>query len=289
MMRSITQADKFTIRPAKLQELSLFLSLAEKEGWNPGLQDAIPFYFADPNGFFIGELAGEVIGTISAVSYGKKYGFIGFYIVVPQWRHHGYGIELGKKAMDYLGDRVLGIDGVEAQQENYQKIGFKMHHNNARFEISALEPINVNPEGDIVNLKSIPFSKILLYDSSILGFFRENFLQHWLNMSNAYGLGFCHQGQLAGYGVIRQCHLGWKIGPLFADNQEIALSLLHGLYSHIEQGPVFLDIPENNLKAMEIAYFHHMKKVFATARMYRGEAPAQLENKVFGITSFELG
>jgi len=43
-------------------ELNLALEWAAAEGWNPGLDDAKCFYAADPNGFFLGELAGEPVG-----------------------------------------------------------------------------------------------------------------------------------------------------------------------------------------------------------------------------------
>ena len=32
-------------------------------------------------------------------------------------------------------------------------------------------------------------------------------------------------GELVGYGVLRECHQGYKIGPLFADDEDVADSL----------------------------------------------------------------
>src|SRR3954470_5135691 len=84
----------FQIRSMRRKDLAFAIDLAATEGWNPGLHDAECFYAADAGGFFIGQRAGEPVGCISAVSYGGRYGFIGLYIVRPQFRAQGYGRRL---------------------------------------------------------------------------------------------------------------------------------------------------------------------------------------------------
>jgi hypothetical protein len=71
----------FVIRRMEKDDVKLAVDWAAREGWNPGLNDGSCFYDADPQGFFMGELKGEPIGCISAVSYGDSFGFIGFYII----------------------------------------------------------------------------------------------------------------------------------------------------------------------------------------------------------------
>lgn len=83
-------------------EVDFAIALAAREGWNPGLHDAEPFYRTDPHGFFIGLLNGQPIGCISAVSYDGVFGFIGLYIVVPEHRGKGFGMALWKLAMKRL-------------------------------------------------------------------------------------------------------------------------------------------------------------------------------------------
>ncbi len=63
--------------------------MANAEGGNPGLADAIPFRHTDPQGFFIGKLDGKKIGCMSAVAYNEAYGFIGFFIVIPEYTEKG--------------------------------------------------------------------------------------------------------------------------------------------------------------------------------------------------------
>jgi hypothetical protein len=97
-------------------------------------------------------------------------------------------------------------------------------------------------------------------------------------------------GKLVGYGVIRACRTGYKIGPLFADNPELAESLFLALKSTAKPSePVYLDTPKVNLAALSLAERHNMKVSFETARMYTGEIPKIPLNRLFGVTSFEIG
>ena len=126
-------SETMQIRNVAAQEMQLLANWAAAEGWNPGLHDAECFFAADPQGFFIGEVAGSPVGCISAVAYGQEFGFIGFYIVRPEFRGKGYGIQLWQAAMRYLGPRNIGLDGVVAQQANYQQSGFRLAYRNIRF------------------------------------------------------------------------------------------------------------------------------------------------------------
>ena len=68
------------------QDLDLAIDWAAAEGWNPGLNDAECFQAADPAGFLMGRLGDEPIASISVVRYANSFGFLGLYIVRPEWR-----------------------------------------------------------------------------------------------------------------------------------------------------------------------------------------------------------
>jgi hypothetical protein len=94
---------------------------------------------------------------------------------------------------------------------------------------------------------------------------------------------------LRGYGVMRACREGFKIGPLFADDGEIAERLFAGLIACAPGAPVFLDTPEPNPAALALAVRFRMTPVFETARMYKNGSPETRLDPCFGVTSFELG
>ena len=116
--------DALTIRTMRPDEISLAVDWAAAEGWNPGLADAGCFASVDPEGFFIGELDGKPAATVSCVNYGARFSFLGFYIVRADLRGSGYGLRIWNAAIAHAGPRVIGLDGVTAQQDNYRKSGF---------------------------------------------------------------------------------------------------------------------------------------------------------------------
>ena len=279
----------FSIRPMNREEISFAIDLAAREGWNPGLHDEFAFYAADQEGFLIGLLNDQPVACISAVSYAGKFGFLGFYIVLPELRGRGLGLQLWNAAMRRLDGHNIGLDGVLDQQENYRKSGFSLAYRNIRFERTSDAPQSAMAS-QIVDLHTLPFASIEAYDQAFFPAPRTAFLRAWISQPGSHGLAWVENGQLCGMGVIRPCQTGYKIGPLYADRPEIADALYTALTSLADPGSaIFLDIPETNPSAMGLATRFGMHKVFETARMYTGDFPQLDLNRLYGVTSFELG
>jgi predicted N-acetyltransferase YhbS len=114
------------------KEVPFAIDLAAGEGWNPGIHDGACFYATDPAGFFVAELDGELVGSISAVAYNDSFGFMGLYAVKPEFRGIGIGTRLGEAGMAYLTGHNIGLDGVLAQQPYYNRHDFRAAYHNLR-------------------------------------------------------------------------------------------------------------------------------------------------------------
>jgi hypothetical protein len=270
------------------QDVDMAIDWAAQEGWNPGPFDGDCFYSADPEGFLMGLIGNEPVATISAVKYGDSFAFMGFYIVKPEYRGMGYGIRIWNAGLDCLKGRTIGLDGVVEQQGNYTKSGFVLTYKNLRCQGSGGGPIP--PDSAIVPLSDIPFEDLNSYDKPFFPDDREQFLKCWISQANSVSFGIRKNGKLAGYGLIRSCRSGYKIGPLFADSPEFADRLFRALKSEVPTGsPIFLDIPAINPAAHDPVLRHDMTVCFETARMYAGKSPDLPVNRLYGVTSFELG
>lgn len=289
MSKAIDTKDDFTVRPMQSGEVELAVQWAQQEGWNPGLHDAACFRAADPDGFFIGILQGEPVGSISAVRYGEHFGFIGLYIVKPEFRGKGFGLRIWQHAMAYLAGRNIGLDGVVEQQDNYRKSGFQLAHRNVRFQGIA-RPRRVSTQSMAMkDVTELPFEQLMSYDRPCFAVSRERFLAEWIAQPDSIAIAAVHDDVIHGYGVLRRCASGHKVGPLFADDARTAEALLDALISQHEGETFVLDVPEPNSQAVALAQQYGMTSVFETARMYTNAAPAVPLARVFGITTFELG
>lgn len=282
-------SETLQIRPMQPNDLQSALDMAADEGWNPGIEDCAAFFSADPTGYFIGEINGQLINVISAVRYGDNFGFIGLYICKSEHRGKGYGHLIWDHALDYLKGRVLGLDAVKEQTASYAQHGFKPVYRNIRQ--AGLSICNVPMDERITTLGHDLFPSVLDYDQRFFPAARPDFLKTWTDptLQNRHGFAFVEHGIVKGYGVLRQCQDGFKIGPLFADTSEIADTLFRALAGQVKGQTVILDTPEPNAAALLLAEKYDLSPEFETFRMYCGSAPDLPLDQIYGITTFELG
>jgi ribosomal protein S18 acetylase RimI-like enzyme len=277
----------FSVRGMRRDEVEFLRAWATAEEWNPGLHDGPCFFDTDPEGFFLGELDGQPVSCISGVAYDDSFGFLGQYIVKPEFRGRGYGVRTWQAGMAYLGSRNVGLDGVLAQQSNYERAGFRVAYHHIRYqgEGGGAPPLGV------VRLSAIPFEEVLAYDRDCFPAPRSTFLRGRLALPEAAGLGCLRGGRLAGFGVVRRSVEGFKVGPLFADDLSVADDLLRGLAAEAAGGPFCLDIPDRSVNpdAEQVVDRFGMRELFRTARMYTHGPPRLCVERIFGNTTMELG
>ncbi len=273
-------------------EVGELVDWAAGEGWNPGLHDADIFWQTDREAFIAAKFRGEFIGGGAITSYDGLFGFMGFFIVRPEFRGKGLGNSLWHARKERLVSRLrdgasIGMDGVFNMQDYYANGGFVFSHRDIRYQHDG--PAPTAHDESILALDQFPFDEVLAYDNDCFPAPRPRFLRAWVEQPDALALGCLRHGRLSGYGVVRRCAEGCKIGPLFADDQGAAMALFAELSAGAGSSPVFLDVPENNSSAMQLARQYGMREVFGCARMYLGPVPEIAHERVFGVTTFELG
>jgi hypothetical protein len=281
------QSGDLSIRPMRADEIAMAIDWAAAEGWNPGLADAACFAVPDPAGFLIGERGGEPVATVSCINYGARFAFLGFYIVRPEARGRGHGLRIWNAAMVHAGARVVGLDGVVAQQENYRKSGFELAYANIRY--GGMVAVPPSPPARVVPLSDVPLAMVEADDATVFPAPRSAFLRAWIDAPGHVGRALLREGRLAGWGVMRPCRRGRKIGPLVADDRAAAEAIMSALLAATAGGEIFLDVPAVNGEAVRLAEDFGLAPTFETARMYTGAIPPLRLDRVYGVTSFELG
>ncbi|MBM7439413.1 GNAT family N-acetyltransferase [Streptomyces sp. HB132] len=279
---------EYEITTAGIREMARFLEWAAEEQWNPGKMDHLPFHAADPRGFLLGKLDEDPVTSISAVRYGADFGFIGFYIARPPFRGQGYGIQAWRAAMQHLNGRRVGLDGVVDQQDSYRKSGFRTAWTHMRY---AGVPAGEVPSGDVTvtDAGSVPFGTLASYDRRFFPARRDAFLSLWVGTPGHTALVALQDGELKGFGVVRPAESGARVGPLYADSDDIALALLNSLAAAQQGVPLAMDVPDVNVPAIRLMERLGLEPTFECARMYTGDAPAIDMAGLFAATTIELG
>jgi GNAT superfamily N-acetyltransferase len=249
------------------------------------MNDADSFYAADPNGYFVGELNGQVVGSISAVAYDDSYGFMGFYIVLSDLRGQGYGMRLWDAAIGYMGNRMIGADGVPAMLPKYETKGFRIAYRNVRFAGpgGGREPVGLN------RLEDVAFEELAAYDRAHVPAPRTAFLDLWVRQPGSFTRIAMEGGRIVGYGMARPSRNAFRIGPLFADDADIAETLFAAFRAYVGDRTLLFDVPEPNVAAVSMAKECGMEAAFETSRIYKNGVPELPLEQIFGVTTFELG
>ncbi|WP_405886022.1 GNAT family N-acetyltransferase [Streptomyces sp. NBC_01136] len=279
-------SEDLVVTQASLDDWPVVSGWAADEGWNPGRSDAPSFFAQDPAGFFIGRIGGQPVSAVSVVTYGADYAFLGFYLVRPDRRGRGYGLTTWKTALAHAGGRTVGLDGVVAQQDNYRRSGFELAYRTVRF--TGTVPTAQTPSG-VRPANAADFASITAYDSACYPADRPHFLGRWLTGPGHRPFVRVADGRLTGYAMIRPALDCPRIGPLFADTADDARALLVALAADVPGGELAIDIPETNAAGIALAEEFGLAPSFETARMYTGPVRPFAGDRVYGVTTLELG
>ncbi|MCY4007038.1 MAG: GNAT family N-acetyltransferase [Rhodobacteraceae bacterium] len=269
---------------ATVADVETMLEWAAREGWNPGLDDAAAFYCADPGGFFAATENGRTVGCISVVNHNDEFAFLGLYIVRPSHRGRGIGIGLWQRGLAHAEDRVVGLDGVHEQQQNYARSGFVLVGRTTRYagKINGESAVNIRraTHHDIPALVDM--------EAQASGSKKIRYLANWFENSASRVTFVVEAGdKIAGCATVRRCRNGNKFGPLVAHDTAMARMLFFHAACQFE-GDYMIDVPDSSIGMTELCQQAGLQPGFATARMYLGQQPTMMAC-CYAVATLELG
>jgi len=274
------------IRSMSAPELEMVLGWAAEEGWNPGLDDAAPFYAADPDGFLLKLVDGAPASAISVVNHSDEFAFLGLYICRPEFRGRGHGIDIWRAGLAHAGGRCVGLDGVQDQQGNYERSGFAHSGETVRF----MGTVPKVADAEARPIERADLDVLRAVDRRTTGVSRAPFLDAWFApTATRRTLILTGDRPRPAYGTIRRCGEGAKIGPLSANTREEAAALLSALVQALPADPAFVDIASDAAAFRELLEGWGFVPVFGTARMYLNGRPTTDEPAFWAGATLELG
>ncbi|WP_345320576.1 GNAT family N-acetyltransferase [Novipirellula rosea] len=116
------------IRTLTGHDIPFALALCRKAGWNQLQADWLRLFAYEPDGCFVAELDGQIVGTVTTTRYGTDLAWIGMMLVDDRYRRRGIATSLMNASLSYLRDIGVGCIKLDATPEGqlvYERLGFQ--------------------------------------------------------------------------------------------------------------------------------------------------------------------
>lgn len=246
----------------------------EAAGWNQTEADWERFLGLEPEGCFVAEVDGEVVGTATTCRFGQDCGWVAMILVPPERRRQGIGSALFRHAVAYLegqGVASVKLDATPVGRTVYLQVGFV-----DEYELQRREGIAPAAESHgVIPMAEAHLDAVLTLDRPIYGADRSNLLIRLHREAQGAGGACCGvfqkgEGEVEGYAMVRPGGRAAFIGPVVARTEEAGVELLRWAMGRVAGQPVFFDIPMPNPVAVRLVDEHGFAVQRPFTRMYRG-------------------
>ncbi len=265
-------------------------ALSAEIGWNQTEADW-RYMLENGHGYGRGDTCGRLVGSAMALPYGT-FGWVCMVLVNENFRRRGLATDLMNRVIEDLErDGVIpGLDATPAGREVYRQLGFEDVY---RLERLWAERVAIadSPETPVVvaPMTAAEIDEVAGYDATTFGADRAALLRHLHGRAPERAFVARAGPWLAGYVLGRDGREVTQIGPVTAEDEDIAIALTRRALDGLDGG-VVIDAAERQtgfadwLKRSGFAYQRPY------IRMLRGRAePVDKTDYVFAVAGPELG
>jgi GNAT superfamily N-acetyltransferase len=278
-----------SLRDMQPDDIAGGVRLCRLAGWNQRAEDWRALL---ASGRFRVALRGDrIVGSGGAVQYGSRLAWVAMILVDPEERGRGIATRLVEDILERLrGFEVVGLDATAEGVPVYSRHGFTDRSGLARLERPADTRLLTPPEsGAVVALTSADLAAVAERDRVVFGADRLAVLRWALDQAPEYAWRLEAAGSLPSYVFGRHGHRTEHLGPLVAEDDEAAASLLAAALASAPGRAFTIDVPDRP------AWLQRLGRLgFLTQRVFRrmllGDAPTPGEpGRLFAITGPEFG
>ena len=233
-------------------DFKALIKLTNEERWGFGVRDLRRMRALEPRGCLVAALDGRPIGLTTAISYGRRLGWIGNVVVARAHRNAGIGSSLVRTAVRHLlrsGVRSIALYSYLENKSMYERLGFRAAGSFLRVAMSQRSPKRITTRGQV------PFSEILKLDRHAFGADRSTLLRRLLNEFPRSWVWTANGSGVSGYALVKEYQDSSEIGPSVSKrmNQEAVTKLLESALALARKRPVEMSVPESHQPVLETA------------------------------------
>jgi len=267
---------KLRLRTMTFEDIPSALRLKDAAGWNQTAADWTRFISASPEGCFVMECNGDVIGTSATITYEGRFSWIGMLVIDEQYRGKGIGMALLERAISFLDSQkipTMKLDATPKGKPLYEKLGFTIEYEIERWMLNRTVKETATEYGP----ESI--EDVLRIDREIFGANRSALLRSLAQEAPHLALSEQQGGKITGYSFGRLGSRADHMGPWVAHSKDAAERLLNLFLFRSSRELIFVDCLRLNPWAVQLVKSLGFEFSRPLTRMYRGtnEYAGQIE------------
>ncbi len=264
------------------------MRLKEAARWNQTEADWLRLLRLEPDGCFVDERQGVVVGTTTALLHSADLAWIGMVLVLPEFRRRGVARGLMEHAMAWVrnhGIKTTRLDATDMGHPLYRALGFRDEDRIERWERHP----QTRESRRIAKYPPIVLDEThAALDRSACGFDRWALMQDLAADPSVDGV----QSE-SGFALGRPGSEAWFVGPCVAVSEVAAESLLARLLEGHDHEPAYWDMSLDNSSAARLAATFRFQPSRRLTRMVHtasgGIAKRVPSGRVFATAGFEFG
>lgn len=263
---------QISIREMRPTDIAVGLELCRVSRWNQLRRDWELFLALGPEDCRVAVKDGQVVGTVTTVSYQDRFSWIGMVLVDPAERRQGIGTQLLQEAIDILRhQQMIRLDATPAGREVYLKLGFVDEYRLSRLETVVSASIAREENNPSRRMVKADLPSVFELDQTLFGADRCALLEWMFAGAPEYAWVVMRGGKVASYMFGRHGFNFEHLGPVVAEESGIAVQLVSACLAEQEGKTFILDAAQHDGEWTRWLVSIGFQEQRPFIRMFRGE------------------
>jgi GNAT superfamily N-acetyltransferase len=265
-------------------------ALVREAGWNQTTDDWRTFL--DYGTAYAIRDKGKVIATAATLPYGGKFAWISMVLIAGYYRRQGLGTKLMRRCIDDLtaAKLVPVLDATPAGRDVYTGLGFEDSWGYKRLLLSDRKIVPAVENGIAVEaISDSAWQQLCEYDASVFGADRSHILGRLRGRLPEAEFCVWRGGHVVGFLLGRMGRRAAQLGPLVAESEEIACTLLAQALETVS-APAYIDfVDDKPLTARWLATAGFVAERPLTRMLLKRKESFQDTTQTYAVVGPEFG
>jgi len=265
------------------------MQLKEAAGWNQTEADWRRLLRLEPNGCFGAIKDGRLVGTTTTTIHGEL-AWIGMVLVESQHRRQGIAANLMNVALGYLKDKVatIKLDATSLGQPVYEKFGFQVESVVERWSGTAQSTGGESQLQALLDRDTV--RDLLKLDRLAFNADRSRLIEGLIDDACVSPvLMRAADGALSGYALARSGTARAYVGPVVANEPQMAETLLDRMFSELAGHDVYVELSKECSVDARLLPDRGFVKERDLIRMIKGRESRKTSPLIVAIAGPEVG